>query len=155
MKASTILVTMSFLFISSVTAQTACDPVASAIPTCGVRGPPPPASLRPLRLYEYQADTSTRYHASPPPPLQQAVVAATTAAAAPAPQSFRPQLKAASSATAVLLLPFRFRLPARLFVLVLLLQPTIWWSQLLLRRTLTALSRSCGNWWFWLGSVED
>ena len=155
MKASKILVTITFLFISSVTAQTACDPVASAIPTCGVRGPPPPSSLRPLRPYEYQADTSTRYHASPPPPRQQAVVAATTVAAAPAPRPSRPQLKAASSVIAVLLLPFRFRLPARSFVLVLLLQPTNWWSQLLLRRSLIALSRSCGDWWVWLGSVED
>ncbi|KAF2625826.1 hypothetical protein BU25DRAFT_112017 [Macroventuria anomochaeta] len=36
MKTSTILAIISFLFASSVTAQTACSPVASAIPTCGV-----------------------------------------------------------------------------------------------------------------------
>ena len=37
MKTSTILASISLLFAAAVTAQTACDPVASAIPTCGVR----------------------------------------------------------------------------------------------------------------------
>ncbi|KAF1354161.1 hypothetical protein EJ07DRAFT_158774 [Lizonia empirigonia] len=36
MKTSTILATIALLFASSVTAQTACDSVASAIPTCGI-----------------------------------------------------------------------------------------------------------------------
>jgi hypothetical protein len=37
MKTATLLSSISLLFAATVTAQTACDPVASAIPTCGVR----------------------------------------------------------------------------------------------------------------------
>ncbi|KAJ4330087.1 hypothetical protein N0V87_010318 [Didymella glomerata] len=36
MKTATLLSSISLLFAAAVTAQTACDPVASAIPTCGV-----------------------------------------------------------------------------------------------------------------------
>ncbi|KAH7064384.1 hypothetical protein BKA63DRAFT_496723 [Paraphoma chrysanthemicola] len=36
MKTSTIIAPLTALFASAVTAQSACDPVASAIPSCGV-----------------------------------------------------------------------------------------------------------------------
>lgn len=62
------------------------------------------------------------------------MVAATTAAAAPALLSFRPPLKAASSATAALLQRYRSRLLVRRSALVLQLRLATWWSQLLFRR---------------------
>ncbi|KAF2029963.1 hypothetical protein EK21DRAFT_66619 [Setomelanomma holmii] len=36
MKISSVLASIAVLFAASVTAQTACDPIASAVPTCGV-----------------------------------------------------------------------------------------------------------------------
>lgn len=127
MKASTILTAVALIFASSVSAQTACDPVASAVPTCGVREPPPSRSLTPTNS-RTQANIATRSHASRPPLQRLAVVAATTDAAAPALRPSRPQLKAASSATAVSLQRCRSRPLARPCAPVLLLLQAIWLS---------------------------
>lgn len=76
------------LLVSSVSAQTRCDPVASAIPTCGVCPLPPPSSIHTSAILLFSvlistlSDQTPRFPASSPPPQVQVAEPATTPAAA-------------------------------------------------------------------------
>ncbi|KAJ8117036.1 hypothetical protein OPT61_g1684 [Boeremia exigua] len=99
MKPSTIFTSIAVIAVSSVSAQTACDPVASAVPTCGVRLHSLLASFHCFWPRFEETNKVYRFLASllllrPP-----AAAVATIDAAAPARRSFRPQLKAALLAT--------------------------------------------------------
>lgn len=115
MKTSTILASVALLFASAVTAQTACDSVASAVPTCGVSSLRPSHRILPfshsklslalpnqpfsLLLLSCSSPTPPilnhltppRYPASPPRPSPSGVTQTPTAADAAAPTQSSPR----------------------------------------------------------------
>lgn len=140
MKSFTAISTL-LLLVSSVSAQTRCDPVASAIPTCGVSPPssiphqhtllsstsipffPYPTSFSfSLQLSLNISNQPHRSPASHPPPTAQAAALATTLAAAPTQTLSRTQRSDVWWATVALRRRCRCRLVPVRFVLALLAQ---------------------------------
>lgn len=121
MKLSTFVTAIALAFASTSSAQTACDSVASAIPTCGVRLPSSLIMLA-LTLLIFPSN-----RASYPQAQLSAAAPATTAASAPALLHFKTPRLAASLALAESLQPCRFRLQLALSVpALLLLRRTKW-----------------------------